>query len=789
MIQAKKPMAAKRHGDVGTTPFGVPNRLLLFLLAALGLVLWFAPQKAQGCFTYAHKLAVDDLARQTPYQQYVSVYFWLGDVPKSERPAFILTFAGWLHALSKEPSLASFPQVVAADNSLLRIDYTRYRWTPELMQKLHKAHPFNTQVLTVASPPVPFVGGGLPVPGWRTEKRTIYHRGGSYTVPDDSGRYYPNLAAGEYNVELQFKSGASEFYVPLVGARWFIWQTIRNEGRSPNYNDFLGIKTRQDINELTGFNLAVQTKALRSDFVDVPRFSRIAQTYLRNVVIQPISGGWRYVTEDSEFAEGTANVIRFPDRKLATHDAEEHIFPLPNGMPGFGLTDGNADADKSKVQKSAPPFVGFDKSTPSNDARIEPVGCLRCHFRAAFGGSAALIDFVPHFRKRLSTMRQNTPDYERAVEFDRLYLRPFQHQLIIDRALFSQAIGQATGMTADEWAYRLTTIYEQYDAGGTLEEAAAQLGCETKFVSGKLVQQAIKLYATETNQLDNILGLFEEGDIIPRRAYHEIYPVLYVTLKGMNYVQKTASAGLIDPAGADGKRFILQLPRDVQLSTGSVPRASLPAAGVSHQQQLLPGGSANVQPGVRAPGSGDNVRADNNVPVEPHSKPIPARTGGIVNPRDAGSRPVRAVADRVLSDKGSGGADRGRGWWDWPPDESESSQARPCPAKALCQVPHRGHSGEGLQGVRANRPVGAIHARTGRKVDLSVVHQRPEVKDAARPNEVDLRGVHPSHGRDGDAAASSSHNEAPGQGWLLISLAALAVSGIMIWRNRERGIL
>jgi hypothetical protein len=129
-------------------------------LAALGLVLWFAPQKAQGCFTYAHKLAVDDLARQTPYQQYVSVYFWLGDVPKSERPAFILTFAGWLHALSKEPSLASFPQVVAADNSLLRIDYTRYRWTPELMQKLHKAHPFNTQVLTVASPPVPFVGGG-----------------------------------------------------------------------------------------------------------------------------------------------------------------------------------------------------------------------------------------------------------------------------------------------------------------------------------------------------------------------------------------------------------------------------------------------------------------------------------------------------------------------------------------------------------------------------------------------------------------------------------------------------
>lgn len=773
---------------MGANPIRLQNRGIFLLLAVLGVCLGAASQKAQGCFQYAHKLAVDDLARLSPYQQYTSVYFWLGDVPPKDRPATILTFAGWLHSLSRHPSLSSFPQVVAADNSLLRIDYTRYRWTPELMQKLHKAHPFNTQVLTVQSPPVPFVGHGLPVPGWRTEKRTIRHHGGAYTVPDDSGRHYPNLAAGEYNVELQFKSNASEFYVPLVGLRWFVWQTIRNVGRSPNYNDFLGIKTRKDINELTGFSVEVQNKALRSDFVEVPRFSRIAQTYLRNVVIQPVSGGWRYVTEDSKFAEGTNNPIRFPDRKHAAHDAEEHIFALPNGMPGFGLTDGDPDAAKSKVQESAPDFVGFDKSTPSNDARIEPVGCLRCHFRAGFGGSAALIDFVPHFRKRLSTMRQNTPDYHRALEFDRLYLRPFQHQLIIDRALYSQAIGQATGMSADEWAYRLTTLYEEYDAGATLEEAAAQLGCETKFVSGKLMQQAIKLYATETNQLDNILGLFEEGEVIPRRAYHEIYPVLYVTLKGLNYAQKASTVGLVDPANADGKRFILQLPRDVQLSSGSVPRASLPsAAGLSGVQQLLPGRSADVQPGIRGSGSGDNVRNDNHIPKHANVRNAPARGSSIVNPRDAGPRPVRAIANRILGDKGSGGEDRGRGWWDWPVDDAKSSEARSCPPKALCEVPYGGHGGEGIPGFHPNRPVGAVLAGASRKVDLPAIDTRPKAKDAARPEQIDLRGIQPSHGRTCDAAASG--NEAPGQGWLLISLAAVIVSGIIIWRNRERGIL
>lgn len=733
------------------------HRHLVFIFAVLGYV-FVSPQETQACFATSYKVAVDYLGTLTPYEKYTAVMFWLGDVPVKDRPMFILTFAGHCHGLSREPSLAYFPKVITADNSLLMVDYTRYRWPHDVIQKLHKAHPYNTAELVVEYQDP--LGGHFNSSGFRTEKSVINHPGGRYVVPDDSGRVYSNLAAGRYNIDLQFKA---HHVVPLVGARWFIWQTLRNNDRSPNYNEFLGMKNLQDVDEATGFNIEVQTKALRSDYVEVPRFSKIAQTFVRNVVIEPISGGYRYTTEDSRLATGASNFIRIPDRQLSVHDANEIIFPLPNGLPGYMLTEGNSKSKVRKerlVQASAPDFVGFDRSTASNDARIEPIGCLRCHFRAQFGGSAALIDFVPHFRKKLSTMRQNTPDYEKAVEFERLYLRPFQHQLIIDRALYSQAIGIATGMSADEWAYRLTTIFEQYDAGATLDEAAAQLGCETKFVTGPLVQKAIKDWATKTNQLDNVLGLFAEGEAIPRVLYHEVYPVLYDTLKGMNYVKKTAalSAKLIDdPASTNSQRFILQLPKHIQLSSGTVlrPTGDIPTANLPGNKFVLPRSNPNLLPGVRTTSSGNNIRPNNNVPVNANLKPPTTRpssnsgSSSFVNTGDAGTRPDGAV------DSGSrtGGSER-RGWWS--NGSTTTPAARPCPPAPLREVSHRSDSREGVQNIRARRPTLPNVAGANRGSNIPLVNWGPEAKDASGSEQVELRRIFSSDEWDRDSAATSA---------------------------------
>lgn len=482
------------------------HRLARVLALSLGLAL-SAHQEAQACLDKATAVAAEDLLRLPPIEQFYATYFWLGDVALKDRPRFILTLSGHFNALSRRPSLY-FPQVVSNDLSLVRVNYDAYRWPLKVVKQLQVAHPYTTTKLTIQG--IPWHGG---------------------VWPEDGKEY--GAASFTYHRD-----------IPVVSARWFIWQTMAQRKRTPGYYDFLELKSRDDFDKLVGFDRKLADASHRKDMLDAIVYSGVS-SQPRNIVIRSSLDGKSYGTEDSEFALAKKNPLRIVDREFFEHEAEEWIGFLANGFLAFLLS--TADG---KLQEVAPPFLS-DSSSPTNDKQIHPgLGCLRCHYRQQFHGSGGLIDPVPHFRDLLSRMRLATPDYKRFKEFEELYLRPFHNRVVIDRLVHNEAVINATGMPADIWALQLTTLFEQYDAGATLDEAAVYLGCDVP-TAATVVQKVLQKYAAETGLLDPVLAIFADGKMIPRVQYHEVYPLLYTTWMGMKaYENNNRVLHLLQPGNA-----------------------------------------------------------------------------------------------------------------------------------------------------------------------------------------------------------------------------------------------
>lgn len=526
----------------------------------------------------AYKVAAEDIMRLDDVTKFGAVYFWLGDLREQDRPMAILVLAGHLHGLSREPSLHAFPQVIVKDYSVVRVNYLDYGWSLEFIQYLLRADPYREYDLKY---------------GGEEQQNFVWWPGGVWSQHGDS---YP-----KGNFYIKWKR------VPVFSASWFVWQTLIQEDRVPGYLDALRLKDRTAMDELSGFSADVNKKAIRSDYIEMPELSNIARKKLRNVVIQHVSGGVRYGTEDSRKTIKEFNPL-VPRNEFSKHDAEEWIFDLPNGFKGFFLSDA-----KGKSQDFAPAeIVGFDKSAPHNDGLIHVgLSCLRCHYRKAFHGSAGIIDFDYHFRNP-DGLTTNSPDYERFQEFKRQYLRAFGDEFIISKLRTNAAVINATGLTADDWAYRLTSWWEAYENGATLDESAAFIGCSLadlvvvdpktgkvvvekktgRPLTGPLLKQTLVDYAAKTGLLDNTLRLFARGKVIPRDNYHEIYHVLRETWKGMAHARPFDPKEHFVPLGTPG----------YDVSKWAVPGSKLPS-GIQLPKLpaniRLPGSSQLQLPGLQ----------------------------------------------------------------------------------------------------------------------------------------------------------------------------------------------
>ena len=450
--------------------------LYLCLIGALALDL-AGPVRAS--FDDAYLIAAADLARLPIEEQLYAVYLWQGDVPEDKRIEALRILSGHVNGLSREPAIA-VPVPVCTDFSVIRASAKKYAWLRQVTEDLIDADPFSVQQIKIEWP------GGL--------------------YPD--GRTYAK--------------GAFAWRVPVVGLRWFVWQTLQQVDRKPGYYDFLGLKDRKDMDALSGFDRKVADKAGRSDYLEAVKHSGVAAEP-RRVVIQPVAEGRRYGTEDSKLAIDLFDPLEVLDPKDAKHDAEEWIFFLPNDFLGFFLSD-----DKGTRQDSAPDFIGANEFAKSRDMRIHNArACYDCHYKGK-DGSRGFITFDPYFRRLHSDGVPVTSPVHAALEVvERLYLRDIFARIDADRQRHDAAVKQATGWGADEWAGKLLELVTEYDRGADAAEAAIYLGCKTEHV-----QQRLDDFRKKTGLLNPLFGdwIKRPESRIPRHQYHSRFGLLRKTV-------------------------------------------------------------------------------------------------------------------------------------------------------------------------------------------------------------------------------------------------------------------
>lgn len=312
--------------------------------------------------------------------------------------------------------------------------------------------------------------------------------------------------------------------VPIVRLDWFIWQTGIQNDRDPGYYDFLGIKDQKSFEDLVGYDLKLNQKSRRKELLEAVAESGVARQP-RRISAENTVGGMKYWrTFDVDKAVDKKNPLRILDTTNFDFQATEAFGPLPNNLWAVGLWD-----NKGVIQKSAPDFVGHDKTSPDNNGRIEiGLSCIRCHYPN--GGLQPIDAWARNLFQ--SPLVLQSPDPAKARELRQQYARDLLGPLENDRRTFATALKEATGMTSARYAVEYGNAFSSYESPVNLDRAAQDWG-----MTADKFQQALKAYLLATGSLDTVLSTFlhppEKQRAIGIDQWHELQPVVGTVLKGV----------------------------------------------------------------------------------------------------------------------------------------------------------------------------------------------------------------------------------------------------------------
>lgn len=305
---------------------------------------------------------------------------------------------------------------------------------------------------------------------------------------------------------------------PVQRADNFIWQTAAQQGRVVGYYGIQGLRSRDDFFRLIGFR---QDESLdySDEFLINVALSGVAESNARRM------GRFRrmvWTTFDNEVAVDKVNPLRVLDNKNFTHKAEEHLGFAPSGFWKAYLSD-----DKGVQQNVAPPFVGFDRTSPENDGNIHPyIGCIRCHEQMGENGLARFNHWQQNLNKVRPGWEPQTPlavaDEGLFLQLRRQYLQGLEFWFKRDGQMYAYAVRRASGQTPGEFAGSLSKVWADYVAPVTMERAARELG-----VTPEKFREALVRYKRTTGSLDPVLDEFtlprKEQQAIGYAQWQEVY--------------------------------------------------------------------------------------------------------------------------------------------------------------------------------------------------------------------------------------------------------------------------
>lgn len=280
------------------------------------------------------------------------------------------------------------------------------------------------------------------------------------------------LAKATESKELSYGSRAT-----VLDGLWFLYQTAVQSERSadnPGYYQMLGIRNQHDYERLVAFNARVLVN--RRPVLEAVARSGVARQPRR--ISREDVGYWR--TFDNKTAVNLNNPLRVLNGELK-FNAVEAFGTLPNGLWATALFAGNdplGGAKAGDLQDSAPDFVGFDRTTSSNNGRIEVyLSCIRCH------NDGGLRDIERPFAR--DTFRKpfqlQSPIHRKFIELRQNYLRSYLPLFERDRRRYQLALYEVNGWEPKAMARELKETWREYvDRPVYTPRAAAMLGVTEK---------------------------------------------------------------------------------------------------------------------------------------------------------------------------------------------------------------------------------------------------------------------------------------------------------------------
>lgn len=474
-------------------------------------------------FTEAVSAALSD-ARALPAGVAATTrYLDARHLPPVERRELYAVLSYHVNGLSRESKRVP-PRKVT--EWLWAVDLTDYRWDPKVWEDLRRTnHYFAIKVQTPGTAVAPVKKTRPKLVGTYADGRPYYEGTEEYTEPGTAANAKDDFVAApwlpvkEVGALLLLTGSAT----PIVRADEFLYQTgAQAERKGHGYYDWLGLTKRADAEKLAALDRRKAEELYRELAAIVP-VSGVSPNNRQVFRYATITGAW-WETRDA-FAN--------TDRKNAVanllddyqHDAEEIVFALPNGLPGYYLSDA-----KGVQVDTAPDTIAADHDATNNDRRVH-VGysCIACHQDA---GLKPVRDYArrlynPETGVSLATVAL---DPAKARRLESAYLGPLAKAYTRDVGDFTEAITDVCGLKPGELAKGMRRQWSRYiDAPVTLDMAAAECG-----VSAAELRAALRTHARTKGVIDPVLVgyLIEDPPPIRREHFEERFGALMLIVGG-----------------------------------------------------------------------------------------------------------------------------------------------------------------------------------------------------------------------------------------------------------------
>lgn len=349
---------------------------------------------------------------------------------------------------------------------------------------------------------------------WRVETKKIYHSGGDYIYPDDTGRVLKNVKAGWYEADMKYKVPSTQ----IVEQRKIVFKDVpKNEDE---WNTIYGID--QIVKFMDNVKIDMKKGAVVAGSSDLEKGGSIVARSNRVVrLIENAPYGLVTKTFDTDTTSGDTDYLeKSPEVAIGKikFKAGELISTLPNKSIAGLLVDGKGN----RIERADLQFAHNTLDPKFQDVRTM-MGCITCH--SPEGGFIPPRNMVEEdLIKRGIDVR--IYDKEKYLQYKSFYLE-WRNRINSFQSPYYYFSEQTGRSKASDLTQLYLTERDRYDSPLNLDQAALELCTDVDAVRLQFSRSVL-------SRLDVLV----QGGTIPREAWEKTYFSEAVYLLNMQVIRE-----------------------------------------------------------------------------------------------------------------------------------------------------------------------------------------------------------------------------------------------------------